>query len=114
MHTPGEWKAVARKKRWSVWAEGELDGTPALFKIAEIDNGAPGDTLDTEEANAKLFAASKKMFAALKAAKSHLDELREAWERGALSEHDGMGGTRSNRNVDVIREIREAITEAGG
>ncbi len=35
------------------------DGT--TYSIAEIDNGVPGDTLETEEANARLLSASKAM-----------------------------------------------------
>ena len=38
----------------------------------------------------------------------HLDELRDAWLRGVISEHDGKGGTRSNRNAEVL-----AAYEAG-
>jgi len=52
------------------------------------------------------------MLAALKDAELHIAELREAWQRGAISEHDGQGGTRSNRNVDVHIEIRDAIAKA--
>lgn len=39
----------------------------------------------------------------------HVEELREAWRRGAISEHDGRGGTRSNRNVDVEVALRAAL-----
>lgn len=39
------------------------------------------------------------------ALKDHLTELACAWRRGALSEHDGKGGTRSNRNHDLIWSI---------
>lgn len=38
---------------------------------------------------------------AIQTALAHVQELREAWTTGALSEHDGKGGTRSNRNVYV-------------
>jgi len=41
----------------------------------------------------------------------HLEELEEAWRRGALSEHDGHGGTRSNRNADLVRELGKALAE---
>lgn len=42
----------------------------------------------------------------------HLEELADAWQRGALSEHDGLGGTRSNRNHECIRQIQAAISDA--
>jgi len=49
------------------------------------------------------------MVAAMQAMIDHCEELREAWQRGALSEHDALGGTRSNRNVDVLVQAREAM-----
>jgi hypothetical protein len=39
----------------------------------------------------------------------HVLELEEAWRTGALSEHDGKGGTRSNRNADVRLALRKAL-----
>lgn len=38
----------------------------------------------------------------------HLEELRYAWERGCISEHDGKGGTRSNRNAELLHNLRVA------
>jgi hypothetical protein len=58
-HTPGAWIAVKADingddpNRWAVC----VDGDPQYF-LATIENGAPGDTLDTEEANARLIAAA--------------------------------------------------------
>ena len=46
---------------------------------------------------------------ALRDAKAHVDEMEEAWARGVISEHDGKGGTRSNRNVAVARALRAAL-----
>lgn len=46
---------------------------------------------------------------AAQAALEHVTELRDAWMRGALSEHDGLGGTRSNRNADVERRLYQAL-----
>lgn len=43
---------------------------------------------------------------------AHVNELRDAWQRGAISEHDGQGGTRSNRNVDVAVALRCALAAA--
>lgn len=42
----------------------------------------------------------------------HLAELEDAWSRGALSEHDGKGGTRSNRNADLRRRLTRALLAA--
>ena len=49
---------------------------------------------------------------ALRKAGMHCDELRDAWERGALDSHDSSGGTRSNRNVDVLISIRAVLEKA--
>ena len=56
-HTPGDWMAdvTGRSKRWRVYAR-VLDGPS--YVVAAVHNGAPGDTLDTEAANARLIAAS--------------------------------------------------------
>lgn len=42
------------ENRWSVLAS----NTKGDFFIATIENGAPGDTMATEEANARLIAAA--------------------------------------------------------
>ena len=49
------------------------------------------------------------LLAAATAALEHLNELREAWRSGALDEHDGRGGERSNRNVRVCVDLRQAV-----
>lgn len=68
-------------------------------------------TIDTRDASIKVLVE------ALKAAQEHCEELRDAWERGALDEHDGQGGTRANRNVSVLLASRDALAthgQAGG
>jgi hypothetical protein len=52
------------------------------------------------------------MLWALQSALLHLEELKDAWARGAINESDGLGGTRSNRNVDCARLVRTAIAKA--
>lgn len=39
---------------------------------------------------------------------SHLEELSDAWQRGIIDERDGKGGTRSNRNNDILVALRKA------
>lgn len=46
---------------------------------------------------------------ALGMARLHVGELEEAWRSGALREHDGKGGTRSNRNVEMRVVIDETL-----
>lgn len=70
------------ENRWSVVKD--VDG--AMFFIATIENGAPGDTLNTERANAELFAASRTAIPALVA------EIRELREINALI-HSGLRWT---------------------
>lgn len=43
------------------------------------------------------------------AALSHLQELRDAWQRGVIDERDGRGAARSNRNVEVEVALRQAL-----
>lgn len=45
----------------------------------------------------------------LEKALEHVLELEDAWQRGCVSEHDGKGGIRSNRNVEVRVAIRKAL-----
>ena len=52
--------------------------------------------------------------AVLQAAYEHVTELSLAWQSGALSEHDGKGGWRSNRNADVYQALRAALEPAAG
>lgn len=47
--------------------------------------------------------------AALRKAQAHVDELRDAWQRGCIREFDGLGGTRSTRNADVAIALRAAL-----
>ena len=47
--------------------------------------------------------------ATVEAALRHIQELRDAWERGAIHEIDGLGGTRSNRNVEIEVQLRKAL-----
>jgi hypothetical protein len=49
---------------------------------------------------------------AARTALAHVQELRDAWERGALHELDDQGGTRSNRNIEVEFALRRAIETA--
>ena len=42
----------------------------------------------------------------------HLNELAGAWQSGALSECDGKGGTRSNRNMDITAEWYQLLVKA--
>lgn len=66
-HTPGPWKAGVgvdgEADRWGVWAAyGNRQ-----WHIATVENGAPGDTLETEAATAHLIAAAPDLLAAVEA-----------------------------------------------
>jgi hypothetical protein len=58
--------------------------------------------------------AKVELLAAAQRALDHVTELRDAWMRGAIREHDGKGGTRSNRNVDVEVELRRTLAALKG
>jgi hypothetical protein len=62
----------------------------------------------------KLEQELERVRAAARLALVHIQELREAWLRGAISEHDGKGGTRSNRNADVATDLRAALGGTDG
>ena len=79
-------------------------------KLAEVKRWAASFVVEKHEAQ----AANAALRTALEPAQSHCEELREAWERGALDEHDGQGGTRSNRNVKVLLALRAALSPDAG
>ena len=60
-----------------------------------------------EYANLERIAAEA--VRALEYALSHVTELRDAWQRGAINECDGKGGMRSNRNVETEQRVRAAL-----
>lgn len=100
--TPGPWIAVRGTEddpeRWCVVSADQ-------FFIAEIQNGRPGDTLETEGANARLIAASPDLLAS---AKSSVIALRVIPSTLALA-----GYTLSSEVVKaVILELNAAIEKA--
>lgn len=62
--------------------------------------------------NARYREAQDRLLLASRNAWEWLDELRTAWMEGVFSEHDGKGGYRSNKNVDIEVALREAIDAA--
>jgi len=58
-------------------------------------------------------AAVAPLLDALEKALFHVEDLRDAWARGAITAHDGRGGERSNRNVEVAVAI-PALLRAWG
>jgi hypothetical protein len=111
-HTPGPW--TIRKDRFNV----EIPEIGWRFMFSHSTNIADDAEIKASErgqrevANCFLVAAAPDLLAACKLGLSHVTELREAWRTGALGEHDGQGGTRSNRNVEVESAFRAAIAKA--
>ena len=113
-HTPGPWRTHqgaddgeggVELDRWLVVVDG-----PKPYLVATIENGAPGDTLMTEAANATLFAAAPDLLAACRLALS----FGEAAVRAGLigfSKRDEDGIVRDHVDLKVIRA---AIAKAGG
>ena len=98
-HTPGPWKAEQADihseddNRWSVLAS----RTVGDFFVATIENGAPGDIMATEGANARLIAAAP--------------ELLEACQE--LLNTVTVSGELNHRTVDLsLSQIREIAAEA--
>jgi len=71
-HTPGPWVPIKGidddTERWGVYTAGPQNN----YHIATIENGAPGDTLETETYNAHLISAAPDLLAACKRAKELL------------------------------------------
>jgi hypothetical protein len=65
-HTPGPWESDrgVDDDETRCFVTQAIPGRPK-FLIAEIQNGAPGDCLETEVANARLIAAAPDLLAAL-------------------------------------------------
>ena len=61
---------------------------------------------------AALKAENAELRTAAGYALEHVSELEDAWMRGCITEHDGKGGMRSNRNVDVRIALRAALDAA--
>lgn len=97
-HTPGPWKALRGvdddETRWVVVADG-----PREYLIATIENGQPGDCLETEGATASLFAAAPDLLAALK---NILSVLPDDWAAATL------GGVLPAFHL-VEADVREAM-----
>jgi hypothetical protein len=81
-HTPGEWKVIKGA------AEGDdmrcavvVEQGKMQYLIATIENGAPGDFCETEEANAILIASAPKMKADLEDMQRTFDLMWEADQR---------------------------------
>ena len=105
--TPGDWlpsfEQPDEPERCAVWAR--LGGREYL--VATIENGAPGDTLETEKANARLIAASPRMLAACQLALKLLD--------GVAAEEERNGKRNAAMNVrETERALREAVESAIG
>ncbi len=86
-----------------------------------MSKGEPLIVLDDLEPLASTLARAEAaeqqaadLAAALLMAHEHVSELREAWERGVIREGDNLGGTRSNRNMDVCVALRHALTDEEG
>lgn len=86
-HTPAPWKASKgdedEPERWLILAD-----APLAFHIATIENGQPGDTMDTEGATAAVMAAAPEMLAALEGWLAKIDGPWKANPALILAESD--------------------------
>jgi len=88
-HTPGPWKSDrgVDDDPTRCFVTQAIQGQPE-YVIAEIQNGAPGDCLETEVANARLIAAAPDLLLASREILSNYgppseydQPYREMWER---------------------------------
>ena len=100
-YTKGPWKAIDgtyyEEERWGVYVDG-----PMQYHIATIENGAPGDTLDTEAANARLIAAAPEL----------LEAVRSAMNR--LRNQSGIGSVTAECNEITYQQCASALAKAEG
>ena len=77
--------------------------------------GPPDDSLLSIAAEQRNAAnAFDALLAACEKSLDHIQELEDAWSRGAIHESDYKGGTRSNRNTNARVILRAAIQLAQG
>jgi hypothetical protein len=92
-------------ERWAVWQDGDLQ-----YLIAVIENGAPGDFLETEEANAHLCAAAPELLQACEWAV----DLIEMYDQLLISLGERPDDVFSDTHVAGISKARAAIAKAKG
>ncbi len=113
--TKGPWRVYPETKLCTSGIDTEYAVAPCIVLIkgkGECDEG------DQSQADMELIIfqrnAAEKVLALVEACEKvalHLQELRDAWQRGIIDERDGKGGTRSNRNVECEVALRTAIHE---
>jgi hypothetical protein len=107
-HTPGSWafsKGIDDEPdRYCVVQK--IPGSPE-YLIALIHNGAPGDTLKTEESNARLIAAAPALLAACKEASEWLDKRSKHYiDLGSVDVATGLW--------EQAHALRKAVAQAEG
>jgi len=93
------------------WLKGEGIMSGSGDEVVAFEDGFTDD--DDVELIVRCVNAHDALVEALNEAKAHVEELEDAWRRGAINEIDGQGGLRSNRNVDVRVAINNALRAAG-
>jgi hypothetical protein len=108
-HTPGPWSVErgdvldSDSERWSVLTTG-----PRRYFIATVENGAPGDTLETELANARLIAAAPDLLEAAAEAKAAIAKQR-------VPQNDAEAALQVLFILGpVLEQLRAAIAKATG
>lgn len=108
-HTPGPFKAQqgaeSEPDRWTIVAD---NGTMP-FLIATIENGQPGDTVETEKYTAQLFAAAPALVAALKKSIELIKELY-GWEPIEATKDKALW---SGPRKFMPEGFKEVVNEAG-
>ncbi len=102
-HTPGPFLPQFNEieNRWSIVA----DNGSRPYLIAVVENGQPGDSLDTEEATAHLLAAAPEMLEAL--------ELAERFIKSDCMDHAIVN--MPNAPVETLGDrLRSVIAKATG
>lgn len=103
------------QERWAVGNRKKMSNDGGEYRMLRDSKGAwigsLRDNSSEDSAGIALMLAAPALLSACRTALDHITELRDAWMRGVISEKDGKGGTRSNRNVDVETFLRAAIAK---
>ena len=99
--------------RHSAWLREEASlNEKAGSKFAGTPNGDYLLSIAAKERD--MFAAFDVLLAACKKSLDHIQELKDAWSRGAIHEIDCKVDTRSSHNVDIRVILQAAIRLAKG
>ena len=87
--------------------DGDKDAEIARLRVALRRRPTAKTIADAEVGHVVVWRMYEEAARLLREAHVHIEELRDAWERGVISEHDSSGGRRSNLNAELAHKIQK-------